>query len=218
MRLVFLGPPGAGKGTQAKTLSQSKCWLHLSSGDILRAEVAAGSELGLAAKSFMESGKLVPDELIVDLMVDRVSRPDCAKGFILDGFPRTAAQAEALDKALKAKGLAIDGVVYFAVGDDEVLRRITGRWTCPQCGAIYHVETLKPRKAGVCDKCNVALTQRKDDTAAVVGERLVAYRRQTEPLIAYYQKASVLAQIDAAQSIDAINAKLDQVIVQFAGK
>jgi adenylate kinase len=184
-------------------LRQRNGWPHLSSGDILRAEVKAGSTLGRKAGSFMEAGKLVPDELIVDLMVDRVTRPDCGNGFILDGFPRTAAQAEALDKALTGRNAPLDAVVYFTCDDAEVLRRITGRRSCPQCNAIYHVQTLPPKADNVCDKCQAALVQRKDDSEAVVAERLAAYRRQTEPLIEYYRSRGLLRQVDGTQSIEA---------------
>ena len=218
MRLVFLGPPGAGKGTQAQMLRQRNGWPHLSSGDILRAEVKAGSPLGRKAGSFMEAGKLVPDELIVDLMVDRVTRPDCQIGFILDGFPRTAAQAEALDKALGSRAVSLDAVVYFACGDAEVLRRITGRRSCPQCNAIYHVQTLRPKVENVCDKCQAALAQRTDDSEAVVAERLAAYRRQTEPLIEYYRSRGLLRQVDGTQSIEATDREVTGLLNAPASK
>lgn len=215
MRLVFLGPPGAGKGTQAKLLADRHGWPHLSSGDILRGEAKAGSELGRKASSFMQAGKLVPDDLIVDLMVDRVMRPDCRDGFLLDGFPRTAVQAEALDKALASRQAPLDAVIYFACDDGEVLRRITGRRSCPQCNAIYHVETLQPKKAGVCDRCGSALIQRADDSEKVVGERLATYRRQTEPLIGYYRGRGMLRQVDGAQSIEATDREVNAILEQL---
>lgn len=218
MRLVFLGPPGAGKGTQAKTLADQHGWPHLSSGDILRAEAKAGSPLGKKASSFMEAGKLVPDDLIVDLMVDRVTRPDCRNGFLLDGFPRTAPQAEALDTALGGRKVALDAVIYFACGDAAVLQRITGRRTCPQCGGVYHVQALRPRVEGVCDRCGAALVQRKDDSEAVVAQRLATYRLQTEPLIEYYRDRNVLRQIDAEQSIEAINAELAGILTKVSAR
>jgi adenylate kinase len=203
MRLVLLGPPGAGKGTQAKLLSRRFGWPHLSSGDILRAEAKAGSPLGRQAASFMEAGKLAPDELIVGLMVERATRADCRDGFILDGFPRTAVQAEALDKALADRGAPLDAVVYFACGDADVLRRITGRRGCPKCNAIYHVHTLRAKVDGVCDRCGAALVQRTDDREAVVALRLATYRRQTEPLIEYYRRRGLLRQVDGSQAIEA---------------
>lgn len=212
MRLVFLGPPGAGKGTQAKLLAERHGWPHLSSGDILRAEAKAGSDLGNKAASFMQAGKLVPDDLIVDLMVDRVSRPDCRQGFILDGFPRTAVQAEALDKALAGRQVSLDAVVYFACPDLEVLRRITGRRSCPQCNAIYHVQTLRPKVDGYCDRCGAALIQRADDSEEVVAERLATYRRQTEPLIEYYRSRNVLHQVDGAQSIETTDREVTAIL------
>ncbi|MDD4889674.1 MAG: adenylate kinase [Phycisphaerae bacterium] len=218
MRLVFLGPPGAGKGTQAKTLSEQHGWPHLSSGDILRAEAKAGSPLGKQAAGYMEAGKLVPDSLIVDLMVERATRPDCRKGFLLDGFPRTAVQAEALDKALAARNAPLDAVIYFACGDVEVLGRITGRRTCPNCGGVYHVRTLQPKKEGVCDRCGAALVQRKDDSEAVVGQRLATYRLLTEPLIEYYRARGVLRQIEAEQSIGAINEELAGILTQVSAR
>ncbi|MCG3181106.1 MAG: adenylate kinase [Phycisphaerae bacterium] len=218
MRLVLLGPPGAGKGTQAQVLCKDKGWAHLSSGDILRGEVKAGTELGAKAKAFMDAGQLVPDDLVVNMMVSRIARPDCAGGFVLDGFPRTAVQAEALDKALARSGRPLDGVVSLEVRDDEVVRRISGRRTCPQCGAIYHVQTLRPKVDDVCDRCgHRGLTQRADDREEVVGQRLVAYRRQTEPLIEYYRRAGLLEQVSAEQPIDQVRAELDEALGRRQG-
>lgn len=208
MKLVFLGAPGAGKGTQAKTLCEKEGWPHLSSGDILRAEISGGTELGKQAKTYMDAGQLVPDDLVVAMMVERIGRDDCAEGFVLDGFPRTVVQAKALDEALAKLGRPMDAAIYFHVGDEEVVERITGRRLCPDCGAIYHVRTLRPGVEGECDKCGARLTQRKDDTEEVVRERLRAYHGQTEPLIDYYRQQGLLQRIDAEQSIDAIQEAL----------
>ncbi len=216
MNLVFLGAPGAGKGTQAKRLAASTGRPHLSSGDILRSEISEGTELGTQAKQFMDAGQLVPDDVVDRMMIARIGRDDCADGFILDGFPRTAVQARELDEALEELGRPVDTVVYLHVDDDEVVERITGRRVCSACGAIYHAKSLPPKVEGVCDKCGGRLTQRKDDTVEVVRERLVAYHRQTEPLIEYYRSRGLLRRVDASRGIDEIQADLSAMVNEVA--
>ena len=186
MRVVIMGPPGAGKGTQAKRLLERFDMVHLSSGDILRAERAAGSELGEKLKSHMDAGELVPDEIVVEIMAGAIARQDADKGVLLDGFPRTVAQAEALDKQLEQLGLALEAVLLIEADESLLVDRITGRRSCPDCGRVYHVKNIPPAEEGVCDACEAELVQRDDDTEEVVRRRLSAYRSQTEPVIEYY--------------------------------
>ncbi len=186
MRVVIMGPPGAGKGTQAKRLLERFDMVHLSSGDILRAERAAGSELGEKLKSHMDAGELVPDEIVVEIMAGAIARQDADKGVLLDGFPRTVAQAEALDKQLEQLGLALEAVLLIEADESLLVDRITGRRSCPDCGRVYHVKNIPPAEEGVCDACETELVQRDDDTEEVVRRRLSAYRSQTEPVIEYY--------------------------------
>ena len=213
MNLILLGPPGAGKGTQAQRIQDRHGAVQLSTGDMLRAAVAAGTELGKRAKSIMEAGKLVPDDIMVRLIAERISQPDTRKGFILDGFPRTIAQAEALDKMLESKGLKLDAVIEMKVDDQILTRRITGRYSCAKCGTVYHDETTKPRKAGVCDKCgSTEFTRRKDDNAATVKARLEAYHAQTAPLLPYYRTRGVLKSVDGMAPIDAVADQLEALL------
>jgi adenylate kinase len=214
MRLILLGPPGAGKGTQCKRIIDKYKIAHLSSGDILRAERAAGSELGKKAQSYMDSGALVPDDLIIDMMVKAMT--GASKGYVLDGFPRTTVQAEGLDKALAKAGEKINAIVNLIVDDALILPRMTGRRSCPKCGAVYHIQTLKPKIEGKCDKGCGDLVQRADDTPEVVGNRLKTYHQQTAAVVGYYQsKGATILDIDAAQEIDqvtqAIFQKLDRL-------
>ena len=192
MRIVLLGAPGAGKGTQAKRLAETFDMLHLSSGDILRAEKASGSDLGKTLAQYMDAGQLVPDDVVVDVMAKAVSDPKAAKGLLLDGFPRTEPQAEALDAQLAALGTPLDRVAVIDVSTEAVVERICGRRSCPKCGAIYHLTFLRPAVEGVCDKCGYKgeFVQRADDTEEVVLQRLEAYRAQTAPLIDYYKKTA----------------------------
>jgi len=192
VNLVLLGPPGAGKGTQAVRASKMFNLVHLSSGDILRAERKAASELGRKAQDFMDRGVLVPDDLILSMMMDHIGRSGTADGFLLDGFPRTLAQAKGLDERLTASGQKLDAVVSIEVADEAVVRRLAGRATCPKCGRIYHEEFSPPGKADHCDDCEVALAHRKDDSPDVVGQRLRTYHEETKPLIAYYRQRGVL--------------------------
>ena len=186
MRVVLMGPPGAGKGTQAKRLVERFGMVHLSSGDILRAERAAGTELGEKLKSYMDAGELVPDEIVVEIMAGAIAKQNPQKGLLLDGFPRTIIQAEALDKQLDRLGLPLEAVLIIEADESLLVERITGRRSCPKCGRVYHVKNIPPAKEGVCDACGAELVHRDDDTEDVVRERLDAYRRQTEPVIKYY--------------------------------
>lgn len=203
MKLILLGPPGAGKGTQCKRIVERYGLVHLSSGDILRAERAAGTELGKKAQSFMDSGALVPDDLIISMMAGAMTKSK--GGYVLDGFPRTVVQAEGLEKALKKAGQTIDAVVDLQVDDAVISARMTGRRSCPKCGAVYHIENLKPKKAGQCDKGCGALVQREDDKPEVVANRLKTYHQQTAVVVGYYQKAgNPILRINADQPIDQV--------------
>ncbi len=208
MNLVLLGPPGAGKGTQAARASKMFDLVHLSSGDILRAERKAESELGRQAQDFMDRGVLVPDDLILSMMMDHIGRRQTTSGFLLDGFPRTLAQAKGLDERLAAKGQKLDAVVSIEVADDAVVRRLTGRATCSDCGRIYHVEFAPPSKADYCDDCNVALTHRKDDNPDVVVQRLRTYHEETKPLIAYYRQRGVLRPVAGEGTPETVSASI----------
>lgn len=202
-RCVFLGAPGAGKGTQAKKVAAAATIAHISTGDMLRAQVQSGSELGAKAKTFMDAGKLVPDELIIAMVEDRIQEPDAKSAWILDGFPRTLPQAEALDSSL-GDSSSLSHVIYFAVPEAELLGRLTGRRTCAKCGAIWHVTTKPTLVAGVCDLDGGELTQRSDDREEAIQERLDAYRELTAPLLDYYRSKSVLREIDANRSPDVV--------------
>jgi len=186
MRMVLMGPPGAGKGTQAKRLAASHGMAHLSSGDILRAELRSGSDLGAKLKQYMDAGELVPDAIVVDVMAKAIAEAPGQGGLLLDGFPRTVPQAEALDAQLAAADRPLEAVLIIDAPEDLLVERITGRRSCPDCGKVFHVKYLPPAKDGCCDACGAELIQRTDDTEAVVCERLAAYRRQTEPVIAFY--------------------------------
>jgi len=187
MRIVLMGPPGAGKGTQAKRLVESFGMVHLSSGDIFRAEKASGSDLGAKLAEYMEAGQLVPDEMVVQIMANAITGGDGEAGLLLDGFPRTVPQAEALDAQLSETGKPLDAVAVIKADDSEIVGRITGRRSCPACGKVYHVTFIPPKVDGQCDEDGEALTQRADDTEEVVRERLAAYYAQTEPVIVYYR-------------------------------
>ena len=202
-RCVFLGAPGAGKGTQAKRVAAQAEIAHISTGDMLREEVKSRSELGAEAKTFMDAGKLVPDQLIIDMVKARIQKPDAASAWILDGFPRTLPQAEALDQNLSGDN-ALTHVVSFAVPEDVLMGRLTGRRTCSQCGAIWHIEHKPTSQDGVCDNCGGELTQRSDDREEAIGKRLEVYRTQTAPLLAYYGDRGVLREIDANRSPDVV--------------
>ena len=204
MRLILLGPPGAGKGTQAKKLVAKYGIPQISTGDILREAVKNQTDLGRKAKSYMDEGALVPDEVVVGIIRDRLRDGDCAKGYILDGFPRTVPQADELAKALEEMGQSIDAVLSIVVPDEELIRRLTGRRTCKECGAGFHVVYKKPAREGVCDQCGGPLIQRDDDKEETIRNRLAVYNEQTEPLIAYYRKAGLLREIQGTGTIEEI--------------
>ena len=200
--VILLGPPGSGKGTQAARLTKELGIPHISTGDLFRENMSQGTELGKKAKAFMEAGKLVPDDLVLDMLFDRVSRPDCVKGYLLDGFPRTIPQAEALDKHLAKESSVV--VLNLEVADDVIVKRAEGRLTCKKCGNIHNKNFSPPAEEGVCDKCCGELFQRPDDAPAVVKERLKVYHDQTEPLVAFYKKKGVLTDINGENPPDVV--------------
>lgn len=211
MNLILLGPPGAGKGTQAKMLMDKYAIPQISTGDILRAAVKAGTEMGKLARSYMDKGALVPDEVVIGIIKDRLAAPDCQQGFLLDGFPRTVPQAEALEKVLSDLGRKIDHVISIEVPDEELVKRLTGRRTCGRCGSGFHVAFDPPKKEGVCDKCGDKLIQRDDDNEATVKNRLKVYQDQTQPLIDFYGRKGRLRPIDGVGSIKEIFARIAAV-------
>ena len=211
MIVVFLGPPGAGKGTQCKRLVERYGLTHLSSGDILRRERREGTALGKKAQDYMDKGALVPDDLIVAMMMIELKKSQ-GQGFILDGFPRTIGQAQELDKALKAAGKKVDAVLDLQVDDEKLELRVTGRRSCPKCGEAYHTVFNPPRKQGICDKCGTELAQRPDDTAAVVQNRIATYHEQTAPLVAYYDRQGNVRPVDGNAEIDEVTRSLFQMM------
>lgn len=204
MNLILLGPPGAGKGTQAKYLIDRLGIPQISTGDMLRAAVAAGTEMGLKAKACMDSGALVPDEVVIGIVRDRLQEPDCAKGFILDGFPRTLPQADALQTSLKSLDKDLQAVISLEVDTEALVERLTGRRTCRDCGRGYHLAFDPPKQANICDACGGELYQRDDDQEATIRNRMQVYQEQTSPLVDYYQQSGLLASIDGMQDIDVV--------------
>jgi adenylate kinase len=212
MILIFLGPPGSGKGTQAKRLTADRKWPQLSTGDMFRANITAGTPMGLAAKKFMDEGQLVPDEVVIGMIRARIEQPDCNSGFIFDGFPRTIPQAEALDKMLSAKKLSVNRVVEFQIDDSELVGRLSGRRTCTKCGTMFHEKTAPTKVDGVCDKCGGAVVQRDDDKESVIQKRLKVYHHQTSPLVAFYSNQGKLKSMDASLPMDTVFTALKSAI------
>jgi len=212
MDVILFGPPGAGKGTQAQRLFSAYGTPQISTGDILRQAVKDGTALGLKAKPLMEAGKLVPDELVIDIVEDRLKRTDCREGFVLDGFPRTVPQAQALDAMLASLGRRIDHVLSLEVPLEVVVQRLSGRRSCPKDGRVYHVTQAPPKKPGLCDACQTPLVQRPDDLEDVVRARQVTYRRDTEPLKAFYAERGLLRSVDGTGTLDEVFARIQAVL------
>ena len=208
----MLGAPGAGKGTQAKQLADKYSIPHISTGDIFRANIKEGTDLGKKAKEYMDAGALVPDELVCDLVVDRIQKDDCENGFILDGFPRTIPQAEALTDALSAIGSSMDYAIDVDVPDENIITRMGGRRACLNCGATYHIVNIPPKKEGICDRCGEPIVLRDDDQPETVKKRLDVYHAQTQPLIDYYQKQGILKSVDGTQPMDAVFEAIVKVV------
>jgi adenylate kinase len=215
MNIILLGPPGAGKGTQAKRTEEVFGLVQLATGDMLRAAVANGTEVGRKAKPIMEAGRLVPDEILIEMIGERIAAEDCRNGFILDGFPRTLRQAEALDEMLAARGLRLDHVIEMRVDEAALIDRITGRFSCSHCGASYHDRYNKPKRAGVCDVCGgTNFVRRADDNAETVTARLAAYHAQTAPILPYYEGKGILKAVDGMAPIDEVTRQIDQILGQ----
>ena len=213
MKMILLGPPGAGKGTQAKRMERRHGLVQLSTGDMLRAAVGAGTAVGKKAKAAMDAGELVSDDIVVGIIADRIDEPDCTQGFVLDGFPRSIAQARSLDDMLAAKNTKIDLVVEIEVDEDILVDRVTGRFTCAKCGAGYHQRHNRPKQDGVCDICgSTEFTRRADDNEVTVRDRLRVYREHTAPLVNYYRGRDVLMGVDGMAEIDAVTAAIDAII------
>ena len=212
MNIVFMGPPGAGKGTQAEYIVEQFGIPHISTGDAFRLAMKQGTQLGLVAKGYVDAGKLVPDEVTIGIVRDRLQQEDCKQGFLLDGFPRTISQAEALDEIVAAMGRQIDHVINLAVDRDKLLARLTGRRICRSCGATYHILFNPPKQEGVCDKCGGELYQRSDDTEEKVGTRLDEYITKTAPLLEYYANKGLLRQVDGEQDIAQVSAEISAIL------
>lgn len=212
MIIVMLGAPGAGKGTQASIISEKYNIPKISTGDIFRSNIKNGTELGRKAREYMDKGQLVPDELTIQLLLDRVAKDDCKDGYILDGFPRTIPQAEVLTEALDKSGGKVDFAIDVDVPDDHIVHRMSGRRSCPKCGASYHIEYIPPKKEGICDVCGSELIQREDDKPETVRNRLSVYHTQTQPLIDYYRKAGVLHTVDGTRDRDEVFAEISAAL------
>ena len=212
MRIIMLGAPGAGKGTQAKKIAEKYNIPHISTGDIFRANIKNGTELGVKAKSYMDQGLLVPDELVVDLVADRIQQDDAKAGYVLDGFPRTIPQAESLDAALAKMGEKIDYAIDVEVPDENIINRMSGRRACVKCGATYHLQYAKPKDDGVCDVCGEQLILRDDDKPETVQKRLTVYHQQTQPLIDYYEKQNALKEVDGTKDMEDVFADIVSIL------
>ncbi len=212
MKIIMLGAPGAGKGTQADMICNKYNVPHISTGDIFRANIKNGTELGQKAKGYMDAGELVPDSLVVDLVIDRIHQDDCENGYVLDGFPRTIPQAEALDKALAESGEAVDYAINVDVPDENIVTRMSGRRACVKCGATYHIKYNAPATEGICDNCGSELIQREDDKPETVLNRLSVYHEQTQPLIDYYDGKGIVKNIDGTQDLEAVFADIIAIL------
>ena len=212
MKIIMLGAPGAGKGTQAKQIAAKYEIPHISTGDIFRANIKEGTALGMEAKSYMDKGQLVPDELTVKILLDRVSKDDCKNGYVLDGFPRTIPQADVLDKAVSELNDKIDYAINVDVKDDNIIRRMSGRRACLNCGATYHIEHIPPKKEGICDTCGSELVIRDDDKEETVKARLLAYHEQTQPLIDYYNNKGILKEVDGTKDMNDVFADIVNIL------
>ena len=212
MKIIMLGAPGAGKGTQAKKIAEKYTVPHISTGDIFRANIKEGTELGLKAKQFMDQGLLVPDEVTIGMLLDRIHQEDCKNGYVLDGFPRTIPQAESLTEALAGMGEAIDYAIDVDVPDENIVNRMAGRRACLKCGATYHVDFAPPKKEGICDVCGSELVLRDDDKPETVQKRLSVYHEQTQPLIDYYKEKGVLHSVDGTQAMDAVFESITEIL------
>jgi adenylate kinase len=213
MNLILLGPPGAGKGTQAKRLQQAHDLVQLATGDMVRAAIASGSELGRRVRAIYDAGRLVPDDIIIEMIAERIAQPDAARGFILDGFPRTVPQAEALDRMLAARGRKLDHVILMEVDEPTLIDRISGRFSCAKCGASYHERYNRPKVEGQCDLCGAAdFVHRPDDRPEAIATRLAAYRNQTAPILPYYRDRGILRSVDGMAEIDEVTREIEAVI------
>lgn len=212
MRLVFLGAPGVGKGTQAEMVAAKLAIPKISTGDLLRTGVAQKTPLGLEAQQYMTRGELVPDNVVIGLVAEKIASSECEKGFILDGFPRTILQADALSGILQEQEVTLDRVIYFVIPREEVVKRLSGRRSCSACSAVYHVDYVPPKQEGRCDECGAALVQRSDDKRETVESRLVVYEEQTAPLIDYYQEKNVLAELDGTGSVEEVRDRLSALL------
>ena len=212
LRIVLLGPPGAGKGTHAKVLSERYNIPHISTGDILRAQIKSETPLGKRAKSFIDSGKLVPDDLVIEMVAHRLEEQDVQNGFILDGFPRTVEQAKALGAMLELRKIPLSYVLEFHTSEEIIIFRLSGRWACPKCGTNYHTKNIVPKKEGICDKCGTLLIQRKDDKLETIKERLHVYHEQTAPLIQFYEKQNMLRVVDGNLEVEPLQQELAKVM------
>ena len=217
MYLIFLGAPGAGKGTQAAVVSQRTKLAHIATGDLFREAVKKGTDLGKMAKSYMEKGELVPDEVTIKMVAERLKEPDCKTGCIFDGFPRTLDQAKALDKMFTIQKKSVDKVIYIEVNEEALLKRLGGRWTCQKCGAVYHETASPPKQKGICDKCSGSLYQRADDNEKTIKERLKVYFVQTTPLLDYYKAGGKLITVDGSVNIDEVSANILKALAHKSG-
>jgi adenylate kinase len=212
MRLILLGPPGSGKGTQAQLLSERRQLVHVGTGDIFREAVRQGTPRGTLAEPYIKAGKLVPDEVVNEVIAERFQRPDRPQCFVMDGYPRTLAQARAFDAVLRQQGLPLDRVVFVGVGDEKIVQRMSGRWSCPQCKATYHLVNNPPKREGICDNCGHALLQRPDDKEETVRERLRQYHQNTEDLIPYYKSQGLLRDVSGEGGIEEVYGRIERVL------